>query len=165
MRNLIALLFLIFATPTMAAAEPSLDAFFQDYISSYNGYFKAGENADINAVTAHFYEPTMQVPPRGNPVISATHADLNRNFTPFLQMLQKKGVVRLEWERKQVVRLGPNNAIASNVARAIDAQGKVVDRRASVYSIYLSDSGWKIALIQSHAVENVPQLSPGSGAR
>lgn len=162
MRTIFALLLLLATTSTAVAKEASLEKFFRDYISSYNDYFEAGENADIDEVMAHFYEPTMQIPPRGNPVVATTRADLSRNFVGFLTMLQAKGTVRLEWERLQLVQLGPDNAIGSNIARALDADGQVVDRRSSVYSIYRTESGWQIAVIQSHAVETVPLLSPSA---
>ncbi len=161
MHIIFALLLLVATTSTAAANEVSLEKFFHDYISSYNDYFAAGENADINAVTAHFYEPTMQIPPRGAPRVAITRTDLSRTFAGFLKMLQDKGTVRLEWERLQLVQLGPNNAIGSNIARALNVDGQVVDRRSSVYSIYRTESGWQIAVIQSHAVATVPLLSPG----
>ncbi len=152
---------LLLVASSAAAEEASLEQFFDQYIHSYADYFAAGEDADISVVMAHFHEPTMMVPPRGSPAVANTRADLSRNFVGFLQMLRGKGTVRLEWERLQLVHLGPNNAIGSNIARALDADGNVVDRRSSVYSIYRTENGWQIAMIQSHAVETVPELSPG----
>lgn len=156
--TLLSLLFLFSFKSYAAGHDASLDEFLEHYISAYNQYLNAGDNADIAVVSDHFFEPAMQIPPRGAPLVSPTREVLGKNFSFFLGMLKEKGAVKLEWEKIQLVQVGENNAIASNIARVLDENGKVVDRRSSTYSIYKSGDGWKIAMIQSHPVERLPIL-------
>lgn len=158
MRTFLILFLIASSSIANAKSQSSLDQFWEHYISSYTTYLNTEVEPDITPIIAHFNEPSMQVPPRGKPRVSPTHEELGKGFTGFLARLKRKGVAKMEWERIQVVRLSDTTAIASNIARALDKDGNVVDRRSSIYSLYRSEDGWKIAMIQSHDPKNVPTL-------
>jgi len=151
---------LLFISPALYAAEKdaSLDAFFADYIASYNVYFAAGDKGDIKAVVGHFNEPAMQIPPSGAPRVAMKNTDLEAGFNYFVKLLAGRGVKRLEYDKLQYVMLTKTNALVSGVAKALDEQGNLVERRSSVYSVFKGEHGWRIASIQSHPVESTPKI-------
>ena len=159
MRFLI-VLFLLSLASTSYAQNSELDLFFDQYIGSFNSYLEASDDLDVSTITQHFAEPALQMPLKGAPRLMMKYTDLNKGYARFLSMLKDKGGVKLEWEKKQVVRLSDDKALASNIARILDKNGLVVDRRSSIYTLYKSPIGWKIAIIQSHAVDRVPLLAP-----
>ena len=83
---------------------------------------------------------------------------MENGFTRFLEKLKNKGVTKMEWEKLQVVSLSQNTALASNIARGLDANGNVVERLASIYMLSNSSDGWKIAVIKPISLDNVPVL-------
>ncbi len=157
--NLLIATFLLTAGAAKAVdVEQSAHDFMQEYISTYNTYLNQGVDADISLVTANFAEPMLQVPAQGAPVVARTRADLNVSFGRFLEFLQGKGARTLEWRQLQLVPLGENKAFASGVASIRDGSGAELEQRSSLYSLYKSDRGWKITMLQSHPLQDVPIL-------
>lgn len=160
MRNLLITLLLLI-TPTIYAADSgdSIDQFFKHYLDGYNTYLTTNENPDITLVTQHFHEPALQIPPRGIPTNAANHEELGKGFSFFLNTLKQNNVAKLEWEKIESIHLDDNHVLSSIIVRALDAQGSLVERRSSVYSIFRAPEGWKIAMIQPHPVENAPAFN------
>ncbi len=159
MKTLTTLLLLLFTAPTLANnTELEIKAFMDQYIGSYNVYLGVGENAEIGGITRHFYEPTLQIPPQGAPFLSEDYSILNKGFERFLSFVKTKGANTFEWHKLQIVPLGENKAIVSGVALIRNAQGEEVDRRSSIYSLYNSEAGWRIVVLHSHPLRDVPLL-------
>jgi hypothetical protein len=148
----------VFNVTAGASDQASLDQFFANYISSYTTYLSSDGEPDIANITVHFNEPSMQVPLRGAPRVSTTRAELGTGFTRFLALLKSKGATKLEWDKIQLVSLSDNTAIASNIARVLDKNGNLLEKRSSIYSLYKSPEGWKIAMSQSHDPGQTPVL-------
>ena len=158
MRSLFLLLAIILISLNNVNAQESLDDFWPQYISSYTNYLNTKTDPDIKMVLQHFNEPLMQMPSQGEPRVSLKREVLENGFTRFLEKLKNKGVTKMEWEKLQVVSLSQNTALASNIARGLDANGNVVERLASIYMLSNSSDGWKIAVIKPISLDNVPVL-------
>lgn len=162
MRNriifLTALIFGIFSSTSHAADDPELDAFFNDYVGSYATYFDKNIGGDMSVIMQHFHPQTLQVPPNAPPRLASDRKVLSKGFGYFLSSIEEMGAVGIRWEKVQYAKLGERHALASNIANIYNKDNEVIDRRSSVYSLYKTDQGWQIFMIQSVKPEQAPVI-------
>lgn len=151
---------LFLAAPVHAKGDAELDAFFNSYVSSYATYFDKESGGDISVIMEHFLPKTLQVPPNAAPRVTPNREALSKGFSFFVNMLEKKGAVGIRWESVQYVKLGESHALASNIANIYNKENDVIDRRSSVYSLYKTEQGWQIFMIQSIKPEQTPIIKP-----
>ncbi|WP_152025259.1 hypothetical protein [Congregibacter litoralis] len=77
-----------------------------------------------------------------------------KNFEAFVNMLDSKKVMRLEWQRVQLQILTPNKILANNVGHGLNAAGEVVYETVSLYLLVRDEGDWKIALFSPYDVKN-----------
>lgn len=156
MRNFFISLLFIISPLCHASGDAELDVFFERYVGSYATYFDKTDGGDIAVIMEHFSPKTLQVPPNAHPRVTPDRETLAQGFKFFVSMLEKKGAVGIRWERVQYVKLGESHALASNIANVYDKNNTVIDRRSSVYSLYKTEEGWQIFMIQSIKPEQTP---------
>ena len=154
------LITLIFSPAVFAGKSANQDVreFMQSYINGYNSYLSATQDPTIEGATKHFSEPTVLVSQTRAPGVVPSHQELGKGLTYFVNGLQKAGAAKLDWEKLDIYRFDESHALASGIARITDVDGEVIDRRASIYSIFKADNGWQILLNQSIPVENSPSF-------
>ena len=145
MRLLILLTSLVLTAPTWAN---ELDDFLQSYVGSYTDYLVSGDTKYVGQVTNHFNKPLLQVPGTSTPFVAPDEAAVVKNFTGFMTRIREAGVRKIEWKEVNFTKVGDNKAIASNVARMLDENGKQLRTSAGFYALYRFDDGWKIIMIQ-----------------
>ncbi|EAQ98803.2 hypothetical protein KT71_09257 [Congregibacter litoralis KT71] len=149
---------------TTGADEPSdreileLEArgFMDRYLAVYNRRFGHPERG------AKFREelgelvtmPLMIAPPMTKPRVPASVSAFTKNFEAFVNMLDSKKVMRLEWQRVQLQILTPNKILANNVGHGLNAAGEVVYETVSLYLLVRDEGDWKIALFSPYDVKN-----------
>lgn len=150
---------LMFAQLVMAKnVDQNATDFMQTYLDGYERYLSAGDNADVAWVTEHFSEPLVMMTPKG-PAPMETREKFAPNIQYFLeQTLRKNGVVKLEWNKLQIVNLSDTQVLASGLANALDKNGETVEQRASIYLLSKSDEGWAVAVNLPHSPDTVPTI-------
>ncbi len=155
MRSIFIFVLFTFSSPSWA---DDVGSFLNSYVNSYTDYLNSGNKNDVTKVTDHFHTPLLQVPPTSAPFIAKDEEAVVRNFGAFMSRIHKAGVRKIEWEKRNFVLLDESRALASNLARMLDENGKVVRRSAGIYSLYRFEDGWKIIMIQSVSENNVLSL-------
>lgn len=133
-----------------------VDRFFDAYIGTYNRRFG---NPDRDAafrteILEHLNVPLLQAPPNRSPIMVESADRVARNFASFVAQLEQKGVVRLQWQDKQLKVLSPTQVLASNVGHGVDAQGNLLYETVSIYLVYKIEGRWKIISFSPYQVDN-----------
>lgn len=137
----------------------SIEHFMQLYLDGYEAYLTGGDTADVVTVTSHFTEPLVMMPPTG-PAPMATHEKFAPNIKFFMdKVLKPQGIVKLEWEKLQIAKLSDTQALVSGLANALDASGKTVEQRASIYLLTKTNEGWAVSVNLPHSPATIPSLS------
>lgn len=130
-------------------------AFFDQYLDTYNQRFGHPERS------THFRESLKRLvtdtvmfsPPSGKPQAPPSKDEFAKGFETFVMNLEKKGVVKLQWEKVDINLLSPNKILANNVGIGVDAQGNVHYQTISLYLLVKIDEKWQIALFSPYLKE------------
>lgn len=143
--------------------------FFHDYINSYNRRFKhpAKKEAFINDLSALVNMPFMMSPSNSTtlPRIFNTLDEFSPFFERFVQNLESKGAVSLQWQEINLHVLSENRILANNVGLALNAEGEKVYETISLYLIQRINNQWKIVLFSPYDFANRLQFSQSQADR
>ncbi len=146
------------------AIESELEQFFDDYLAVYNRRFNNPEGSDIfrQQITALVHDPLLLSPPASKPQAPESMAVFARSFEAFVTQLEQRGVQRLQWHNTQLRVLTPNKVLANNIGHGIDKDGNVAYETISLYLVYRTDDGWKIAMFSPYSLDNALDIA-GNG--
>jgi len=142
------------------SSKKSIDSeareFLDDYLSVYNRRFGHPElSKQFREDLQNFVHDSLLLsPPTTPPQILPSKEKFAQAFEGFVTGLEKKGVVRLQWDKVQVKQLAPNKILANNIGHGVTDKGEVVYETISIYLLYKVDGDWKIAMFSPYLLEN-----------
>ncbi|MEM7277166.1 MAG: hypothetical protein AAF385_03485 [Pseudomonadota bacterium] len=148
-----------------AKAEPSpqdqATEFFEHYLDLYNQRFGHPENSEMfrSEMAKLMYEPLLQVPPKGSPIVHNSRDAFVKNLEAFVTQLEKLGVVRLRYDQMQLHMLTPNKLIANNIGHGLNEAGEVVYKTISIYLLYRADERWQLTLLHAYDMDKEISIS------
>jgi len=121
-------------------------------------YYAAFSTLNVEAFLPYFHEPSLLIGPQG--VFAApTHAVLASAFSPAVEGLRARGFGRSELSVHDVKSLSATAALVTGVARRLTVDGNELERAGVTYVLHKADTGWKIAVLILH---DVNEAGPGS---
>ena len=135
-----------------SSPESQATEFFEHYLDLYNQRFGHPERSDMfrSEMAKLMYEPLLQVPPKGKPIVHDSRDVFVRNLEAFVVQLEKLGVVELKYEQMQLHSLTENKLIANNIGYGFNEAGDIVYKTISIYLLYFTDNQWRLTLLHGY---------------
>ncbi len=136
-------------------SENQATEFFEHYLDLYNQRFGHPEHSEMfrSEMAKLMYEPLLQVPPKGDPIVHNSRDVFVKNLEGFVTQLEKLGVVRLRYDQMQLHMLTPNKLIANNIGHGLNEAGEVVYKTISIYLLYRVDNEWQLTLLHGYDID------------
>lgn len=125
-------------------------------------YYRAFSTLEVQAVWPYFHEPALLISPQG--VYAApTLAVLAAAFTPIMEGLRSREFSRSELSVGSVKALSASATLVTGVAIRYRRNGQELERAGVTYVLHKAETGWKIAVIILHGVQESPPHGESSG--
>ena len=136
--------------------EREVNAFFDEYLGVYNRRFgRSDRSAAFRKELGELvHTPLMQSPPMGPPMVPESMEAFTRGFEGFVSMLEEKEVRRLVWQQQEFQVLTPRKVLANNIGIGLTSDGQVAYETVSLYLLYRTEAGWKIAMFSPYDPDN-----------
>lgn len=165
MKNIILAALLILAGSPIIALADNINTteqkiqgkqLFDSYLQVYNERLNNPDGSEkfLEDLAGKLHQPFLIAPQVSAPRSPATDDEFSNSFESFITFLNKKGATKLHWKEINLYPLNEKKTLANNVAYATDKDGKIVYETISVYLLYKSDAGWKIAMFSPYDIAN-----------
>jgi ketosteroid isomerase-like protein len=115
-------------------------------------YYAAFSTLDVDAFLPYFHEPCLLIGPEGM-FAAPTHAVLATAFATPIEDLRTRGFGRSELDVRHTKALSETAELVTGIAMRYKADGQELERVGVTYVMHKNDSGWKIAVLILHDVD------------
>ena len=134
--------------PALAPADPALE---REIVRYFEGYARAYDAFDAEAIAAHFAIPSHILHADRGSAGFTTRAALLANMERLNAINREARYGRATFAPPRVCAFAPTLVQATLPWIIHDADGAVLWRFTCTYNLFRSDAGWKIVLCTNHA--------------
>jgi hypothetical protein len=134
-------------TPALPPADPALEA---EIVRYFEGYARAYDMFDAEAIAAHFAVPSYILHADRGHAGFTTHEALVANMERVNTINREARYGRATFAAPRVSAFAPTLVQATLPWSIHDLDGAVLWRFTCTYNLFRSDAGWKIVLCTNH---------------